>query len=122
MPKYGAFKGLFAHIWAFSGFFRGGGGGGWGRGGAWGKMSQKAMTELFGVGVPAISKHLQNIFADGELDEKVVISILETTAQHGAIKGKTQTKVLNFLPAFSEVFAGRVGRLFEGEETAEIKT
>lgn len=36
--------------------------------------SQKAMAELFGVQVPAISKHLKNIFADGELKEEVVIS------------------------------------------------
>jgi hypothetical protein len=45
----------------------------------------------FDVQVPAISKHLKNIFETGELDEKVVVSILENTTQHGAIKGKTQT-------------------------------
>lgn len=48
-------------------------------------VTQKNMAELFGVQVPAISKHLKNIFADGELDEKVVISKMETTTQHGAI-------------------------------------
>ena len=53
-------------------------------------LTQKGMSELFGVGVPAISKHLKNIFETGELVEKEVISILETTTQHGAIKGKTQ--------------------------------
>ena len=53
--------------------------------------TQKAMAQLFGVGVPAISKHLKNIFSEGELDSEVVISILETTTQHGAIEGKTQT-------------------------------
>ena len=37
-------------------------------------ITQKAMAELFGVKVPAISKHLKNIFEDGELDEQVVIS------------------------------------------------
>lgn len=42
-------------------------------------LTQKAMAELFGVGVPAISKHLKNIFEEGELMEEVVISILETT-------------------------------------------
>ena len=55
-------------------------------------LTQKRMAELFNVNVPAISKHLKNIFESGELDEKVVISILETTTQHGAIEGKTQTK------------------------------
>lgn len=41
------------------------------------------------MGVPAISKHLKNIFEEGELEEEVVISILETTTEHGAISGKT---------------------------------
>ena len=59
-------------------------------------LTQKAMSELFGVGVSAISKHLKNIFEEGELEEKVVISILETTTEHGAIAGKTQTKATNF--------------------------
>ena len=55
-------------------------------------LTQKQMAELFGVKVPAISKHLKNIFNDGELNEKEVVSILEITTRHGAIKGKTQTK------------------------------
>ena len=55
-------------------------------------LTQKRMAELFNVNVPAISKHLKNVFESGELDEKLVISILETTTQHGAIDGKTQTK------------------------------
>lgn len=59
-------------------------------------LTQKGLSELFGVGVPAISKHIKNIFEEGELDEKVVISILETTTQHGAIEGKTQTQRTQF--------------------------
>ncbi|MCD6185523.1 MAG: virulence RhuM family protein [Deltaproteobacteria bacterium] len=59
-------------------------------------LTQKRIAELFGVGVPAISKHLKNIFESGELEEKLVISILETTTQHGAIEGKTQTKKTRF--------------------------
>lgn len=54
------------------------------------------MSYLFEVQVPAISKHLKNIFNEGELDESVVISILETTTQHGAIEGKTQTQETQF--------------------------
>jgi hypothetical protein len=46
-------------------------------------LTQKAMGELFGVKVPAISKHLTNIFESGELDENRVVSILETTAADG---------------------------------------
>jgi hypothetical protein len=46
-------------------------------------LTQKAMAELFGVKVPAISKHLTNIFETNELEENSVISILETTAADG---------------------------------------
>ena len=42
--------------------------------------TQKAMAQLFGVGVPAISKHLKNIFEEGELQMDSVISKMETTA------------------------------------------
>ena len=45
--------------------------------------TQKAMAQLFGVGVPAISKHLKNIFEEGELDADSVISKMETTAADG---------------------------------------
>ena len=44
-------------------------------------LTQKAIAELFGVNVPAISKHLKNIFENKELNENSVISILETTAK-----------------------------------------
>ncbi|OWV03748.1 hypothetical protein B7992_16080, partial [Fibrobacter sp. UWH1] len=46
-------------------------------------LTQKAMAELFEVGVPAISKHLKNIFEEGELEESMVISKMETTTLHG---------------------------------------
>ena len=46
-------------------------------------LTQKAMGELFGVKVQAISQHLTNIFDSGELDENRVVSILETTAADG---------------------------------------
>ena len=46
-------------------------------------LTQKALAELFGVQVPAINKHLKNIFVSGELDREAVISILETTAADG---------------------------------------
>ena len=59
-------------------------------------LTQKGMAELFGVKVPAISKHLKNIFLDEELDETMVVSKMEITTPHGAIKGKTQTNEANF--------------------------
>jgi hypothetical protein len=48
-------------------------------------MTQKAMTELFGVNKSAISKHLKKIFVSGELVENSVVSILETTAADGKV-------------------------------------
>ena len=59
-------------------------------------LTQKAMAELFDVQTPAISKHLKNIFADGELEENMVVSKMETTTRHGAIQGKTQTNDTKF--------------------------
>lgn len=59
-------------------------------------LTQKAMAELFGVGVPAISKHLKNIFIEGELNEEVVVSKMEITTTHGALANKTQTKETQF--------------------------
>ena len=50
------------------------------------------MAELFGVNVPAISKHLKNIFEEGELDQNVVVSKMEITTSHGAIVDKTQSQ------------------------------
>jgi hypothetical protein len=55
-------------------------------------LPQKRIAELFGVGIPAISKHIANIFESGELDESSVISILETTAADGK---NYQTKFYN---------------------------
>lgn len=59
-------------------------------------LTQKGMAELFGVQPPAISKHLKNIFEEGELNEAVVISKMERTTLHGAIPEKTQTKETNY--------------------------
>ncbi len=48
-------------------------------------LTQKMMAELFDVEVPAISKHIANIFASVELNENSAISILETTARDGKV-------------------------------------
>ena len=58
--------------------------------------TQKAMAQLFGVGVPAISKHLKNIFEEGELVKAVVVSKMEITTQHGAIENKCQAHDVDF--------------------------
>ena len=49
--------------------------------------TQKAMAKLFGVGVPAISKHLKNIFTEGELNPDTTISKMETVVNRG-IRGE----------------------------------
>jgi|SRR3989344_4267151 len=46
-------------------------------------LTQKRMAELFGVGIPAISKHLDNIYDEGELDKNSTVSILETVQKEG---------------------------------------
>lgn len=46
-------------------------------------LTQQRMAELFGVGVPAVSKHLKNIFETNELQADSVVSIMETTADDG---------------------------------------
>ena len=56
-------------------------------------LTQQGMAELFGVQKPAISKHLKNIFEEGELDEKVVVAEIATTTPHGAMKRKTQKNI-----------------------------
>ncbi len=46
-------------------------------------LTQKNISQLFGVEVPAISKHHKNIIESGELNEISVISKMETTASDG---------------------------------------
>ncbi len=46
-------------------------------------LTQKAMAALFGVAVPAVSKHLKNIFESKELEQNSVVSKMETTASDG---------------------------------------
>ena len=46
-------------------------------------LTQKAMAELFAVNVPAVSKHLQNIYEEGELERSSTVSKMETVQQEG---------------------------------------
>ena len=58
-------------------------------------LTQKAMTGLFGVKVPAISKHLANIYETGELKKESTISILETVQNEGNRKVKRKMEFYN---------------------------
>lgn len=58
-------------------------------------LTQKRMAELFGVGVPAISKHLENIFDSGELERQATISILETVQKEGSREVRRKLEYYN---------------------------
>jgi hypothetical protein len=58
-------------------------------------LTQKAMAGLFGVKVPAISKHLANIYETGELVKESTISILETVQTEGDRQVKRQKEFYN---------------------------
>ncbi|MEI6680483.1 MAG: virulence RhuM family protein [Mariniphaga sp.] len=53
-------------------------------------LTQDQMAMLFGKARTTITEHIQNVFKEGELDEKVVCRNFRLTTQHGAIEGKTQ--------------------------------
>ena len=59
-------------------------------------LTQKEMSELFDVNKSSISRHLKNIFAEGELDEQVVVAKIATTTEHGAMANKTQTTLSQY--------------------------
>ena len=46
-------------------------------------LTQKAMAELFGINIPAVSKHLQNIYDEGELRKDATVSKMETVQTEG---------------------------------------
>jgi hypothetical protein len=58
-------------------------------------LTQKRMSELFDVGIPAISKHLDNIYSEGELDKDSTISILETVQKEGNREVKRKLEYYN---------------------------
>lgn len=94
--------------------------------------TQKGMAELFGVDKSTISRHLKNIFSEGELDEKVVVAKIATTTPHGAIVGKTQTtdifaecsidydKDSDITQAFYSMVQNRFHYAITGQTAAEI--
>jgi len=58
-------------------------------------LTQKAIAELFGVNIPAINKHLSNIFESGELQKEATISILETVRKEGKRLVKRELEFFN---------------------------
>ena len=60
----------------------------------WG--TQKQIAEVFGVDRSVVTRHINNIFKDDELDKSVVSAKFAQTTQHGAMKGKTQTRSVEY--------------------------
>lgn len=58
-------------------------------------LTQKGMGELFGVEIPAVSKHLTNIYREGELLEDSTVSKMEIVQQEGARQVRREQKFYN---------------------------
>lgn len=59
-------------------------------------LTQDHMAELFGKSKKTISEHIRNVFAEGELNEQVVVRKFRTTTRHGAMPDKTQSRDVQF--------------------------
>ena len=59
-------------------------------------LSLDQMAELFQRNKSTISRHIKNVFEEGELDKDMVVAKFATTTQHGAIEGKTQSHLVDF--------------------------
>ncbi len=54
------------------------------------------MAELFQRNKSTISRHIKNVFEEGELNRELVVAKNATTTWHGAIYGKTQTHEVEY--------------------------
>ena len=59
-------------------------------------LTQDQMSSLFQRDKSVISRHIRNIFDEGELDENVVVAKNAITTRHGALEGKVQTHEVNY--------------------------
>ncbi len=59
-------------------------------------LTQAQMAELFNKARTTITEHIKNVFNEGELIEDMVCRDFRHTTQHGAIKGKTQSKNVKY--------------------------
>jgi len=58
--------------------------------------NQKQISQLFDIDRSVVSRHIKNIFKDAELDKNMVCAKFEHTTEHGAIKGKQQTRDIEY--------------------------
>jgi hypothetical protein len=59
-------------------------------------LNRHQIATLFDRDVKTIGKHINNVFKEGELEKKLVVANFATTTKHGAIEGKTQTKLVEY--------------------------
>ena len=59
-------------------------------------LTADQMAELFQRNKSTISRHIKNVFEEGELDKEVVVAKFATTTKHGAMKGKEQTHIVDY--------------------------
>ena len=59
-------------------------------------LNRHQLAALFDRDIKTIGKHINNVFKEGELNKEVVVAKFATTTQHGAMKGKTQTKSVEY--------------------------
>jgi len=78
-------------------------------------LTQKAMAELFNVNVPGISKHLKNIYEEGELSESATVSILETVQNENgrSVKHNVFFYNLDTITGLTSVLKPRLWRIFD---------
>ena len=69
-------------------------------------LSVDQMVELFDRDKSTITRHIKNIFTEGELEREVVVAKFATTTQHGAIKEKQQTHMVEYFNLDVIIFVG----------------
>ena len=74
-------------------------------------LSLDQMAELFQRNKSTISRHIKNVFEEGELNKEVVVAKYATTTQHGAIEGKTQTHEVDYYNLDMIISVGKLLRL-----------
>lgn len=60
-------------------------------------LNRDQMSDLFDRDIKTISKHISNIFKEGELDKEVVVAKFATTTKHGTIIRKNTNKKCRIL-------------------------
>lgn len=82
-------------------------------------LTQKTLAELFGVGVPAIAKHLKNIFESGELDRAATVSKMEMVRQEGGREVIRQVEFYNLGSSLFQVGSPARARTTRGRPPRE---